>query len=100
MPDLNIAEINGGIEFEVIAKPKSRKEGIAGVHDGALRIAITAAPEKGRANDAIVKVLSELLHVPAKSISIVSGQTSRRKRIRIDGVEADALLAVAGENEK
>ena len=100
MPEIKIVDIGGGIEFEVIAKPKSRKEGIAGVHDGALRIAITAAPEKGRANDAIVKVLSELLNVPTKAITIVSGQTSRRKRIRIDGVEADALLAVAGGNEK
>jgi uncharacterized protein len=94
MTEIHIVEIKDGIEFEVIAKPKSRASGIVGVFDGALRIAITAAPEKGKANDAIIKVLSEQLHIPMREISITTGQTSRHKRVRIHGANAGALLAI------
>jgi uncharacterized protein len=94
MPELKIADIKDGIEFEVIAKPRSRASGVIGVFDGALRIAITAAPEKGKANDAIIKALSGLLHIPAKEITITTGQTSRRKRVRVIGAKAGTLLAI------
>jgi hypothetical protein len=100
MPKLNISETKGGVEFEVIAKPKARKDALAGTHDGAMRVAVSAAPEKGRANQAVIKLLARLLDVPASAISIVSGEISRRKRVRAEGVTVEAIIRLVEEARK
>jgi hypothetical protein len=94
MPELSVTEVEGGIEFEVIAKPKARKEGIDGVHDGALRVAVNAPPDKGKANEALIRVLARLMDVPISDVSIMSGHGSRRKRIRVTGASAKNLLSL------
>jgi len=58
-----------------------------------LRVSVTAAPDKGKANQAIVKLLSESLNVAKSSIELRSGATSREKRFLVRGIEQDALLA-------
>ena len=93
-------EVEGGVEFEVIAKPRASREGIMGVHDGALKVSVTAAAEKGGANAAIVKLLSRALHSPRSRITILRGRTSRRKRIRAEGVAPDQLSALTEEASK
>jgi uncharacterized protein len=99
MTKLVVSEIPGGVEIDVIAKPKARKVGIVGVHDGALRIAVTAAPEKGKANDAIAKVLADSLDLPVSAVSIIAGHGSRRKRVRITGVKVSSVLELGGIDE-
>jgi uncharacterized protein (TIGR00251 family) len=66
--------------------PKSSQEAIVGWHGGALKIKVCAAPENGRANEAVVDVLADALGVPQKSVTIESGETSRNKRVRIHGL--------------
>jgi len=88
---LVVEEKNHGVEFEVLAKPKSSRNKIMGVHDGALKIAVTAPPEKGKANAGVLKQLSGFLDVPASSITILRGDTGRRKRIRVEGLTAGAV---------
>lgn len=88
---LVVEEKNRGVEFEVLAKPKSSRNKILGVHDGALKIAVTAPPEKGRANAGVLKQLSEFLDIPVSSMSIVRGETGRRKRVRVDGLTERAI---------
>ena len=95
---LNCKEINGTIELDIIAKPKSSKNSIDGVHDGALKLSVTSPPDKGKANKAIVKLLSKELKIPQSSISIVSGETSRRKRVKIVGVTADEVKKLAAKD--
>jgi uncharacterized protein len=56
-----------------------------------LKMAITAPPIDGRANEACVKFLSELLDVPHSSIAIISGYSSRNKVIRLTGISADKV---------
>jgi len=94
---INITENSGSIEFEIIAKPKASKNAIGDVHDGALKISVTAPPDKGKANKAIIKLLSKELKIPQSSISIISGETSRRKKVRIEGVTSDDIRKIAGE---
>jgi len=93
---LKLTEQNGAVEFEVLAKPKASRNEVIGVHDGALKVAVTAPPEKGKANAAIVKLLADILEVPSSSIEIVSGETSRRKRVRIEGIDAADIAKLAG----
>lgn len=99
MNRLNLSEIPDGVRFDVLVKPKASRNAIIGVHNGALKIAITAAPEKGKANKAIVKLLSRLLKIPKNSIKIVSGETSSRKIIEIEGVSSGLIKKLVKEND-
>ncbi len=56
-----------------------------------LRVRLAAVPEKGKANQALIQLLSEILHIPKSHLSFVSGETSRLKRIRITGLTLDEV---------
>lgn len=94
---LNLTEIEDGVKFEVLVKPKSSRNAVIGFHDGALKIAVTAAPEKGKANKAVINLLSKILKLPKKSIVIESGETSPHKKISITGITSTELLWMLGE---
>jgi len=79
---LAIASVPGGVEFPVHVVPGSRRERVVGLHGDALRIAVAAPPEKGRSNDALVRILAAALGVRSSEVAIVSGLASRRKRVR------------------
>jgi len=64
-----------------------------GWHAGALKIKVRAAPENGRANDAVLDVLAQTLNVPRALIAMESGHASRNKRVRITGLSNEAVLA-------
>ena len=78
------------IDVRVI--PRAGRSGIAGLRDGALLVRLAAAPVDGAANQELIDVLAKALKVPKRSIEIVSGERSRAKRVRIAGVERDAVL--------
>lgn len=80
-----------GVVLPVRAHAAARRNQILGVRDGMLRVAVTAAPEKGKANKAIVALLSRELEVPKSSLELVSGQTSPRKRFLVVGGDVEAL---------
>lgn len=84
----------GLIEVRVI--PRAGRSGVAGLRDGALLVRLAAAPVDGAANAELVAVLADALDLPKRSIQIVSGDRSRSKRVRIDGMEADAVFAALG----
>ena len=62
-----------------------------------MRVLVTAAPEKGRANAALEKVLAGLLGIPGSHVSIVAGHKARRKRVRVDGVSLEAVRGLVEE---
>jgi uncharacterized protein (TIGR00251 family) len=72
--------------------PRAGRSAIAGVRDGVVLVKLAAAPVDGAANAALVALLSDLLHLPKRSIRIASGDRSRTKVIEIDGVTADDAL--------
>jgi uncharacterized protein (TIGR00251 family) len=91
----------GGVLLGVQAHAGARRNGILGVRNGMLRVAVTAAPENGKANDAIVKVLSEALGLPKSSIELVSGATAAKKQFLLAGQNADAIRAtLAGLSDR
>jgi hypothetical protein len=82
---------SGIVRLTVHAQPGARRNAIVGVHGDALKIAIAAQPVDGKANDAIVAFLAESFDVPRRAVSVVSGQTARRKTFAIEGLSlADA----------
>lgn len=80
-----------GATFAVRVQPRSRKNAIAGEIGNALKIALTAPPVEGRANQACIEFLAKFLKVPRSSVTIAAGETSRNKVIHIAGISADEL---------
>ena len=77
----SITEKPEGLVFKVFVQPKASKNMIAGLYDDALKIKLTAAPVEGAANKMCLKYLAKCLKVPPGSLEIISGHTSRTKRI-------------------
>lgn len=96
MSELAIEHRDGRVTFAIRVSPRASKNAVGGVHDGALKIAVTAPPVDGEANEAIVKLLSKRLGVAKRAITIVSGATGRDKRVAVEGIEPDAIRALAG----
>jgi hypothetical protein len=87
---------SGNVLVSVHVQPGARRAGVAGRHGAALKLRVTARPVDGKANAAVVALLADLLALPRASITLVSGATSRQKRLRITagaGTDAAALAA-------
>lgn len=80
-----------GTIIPVRAQPGARKNAILGPHDGALRVAVSAAPERGKANEAIQKVLAEALGCKVSQVTLVQGRTARAKKFLVRGVAIEQL---------
>ena len=88
---VNLEDDPRGVILPVRAAAGARQNAILGVRQGMLRVAVTAAPEKGKANRAIVELLSEALGVPKSAIELLSGETSPQKRFLVAGAKADEI---------
>jgi len=77
-----------GATFSIKVHPRARKNAIAGEIGDALKVSLTAPPVEGRANEACIRFIAELLQVPRSSVTIAAGDTSRNKVIRVDGLTA------------
>ncbi|MGC2194383.1 MAG: DUF167 domain-containing protein [Terriglobales bacterium] len=86
-----IRESAGGVTFAVKVHPRAKKNAIAGELGDALKLALTAPPVEGKANEACIEFFSNLLEVPRSSVTIAAGQTSRNKVIRVAGLSAAKL---------
>ena len=85
---VSIQDTPAGATFAVKIHPRARKNAITGELGDALKLSLTAPPVEGRANEACIEFLANLLKVPRSSVTIASGQSSRRKVIRVSGVLA------------
>ncbi len=75
----------------VRVKPSAKRAGLIGWHGEALKLAVRAAPERGRANEEVLSVLAAALGVPVATLAIETGTTSQDKRVRVQGLTAAAL---------
>jgi uncharacterized protein (TIGR00251 family) len=73
--------------------PAARQEDIVGWHGGSLRVKVRARPEKGRANQAVLRLLARRLGVAPVNVSIVRGAASRDKLVEVDGLSEEELRA-------
>jgi uncharacterized protein len=91
---LQIKESAAGVTFAVRIHPRAKRDAVTGEHGDALKIALTAPPVEGRANEALIAFLSALLKVPRASVSIAAGQSSRNKVVRVAGISAAAARQI------
>ncbi len=83
------------MELDIRVQPRASRNAIeidADRPDVKIIVRVTAAPESGKANDAVVALLAKRLGVPKRSIQIVRGHKSREKRISIDGISSKESL--------
>jgi uncharacterized protein len=85
---ISIHDTPGGATFAIKIHPRARKNAMTGKPGDALKLSLTAPPVEGRANEACIEFLANLLKVPRSSVTIASGLSSRRKVIRVSGVSA------------
>ena len=88
---ISIHDTPAGATFAVKIHPRARKDAITGELEDALKLSLKAPPVEGRANEACIEFLANLLKVPRSSVTIASGQSSARKVIRVRGVSADEV---------
>lgn len=86
-----------GVILPVLAHPSAKRNAILGERGGALRVAVTAPADKGKANAAIQAVLAEGLDCKAARVTLVSGATSRQKRFLIEAMTVDELRQRLGD---
>ncbi len=78
-------ESNGAVTFAVKVIPRASKNQIVGIEGDAIKIRLNAPPVEGKANDALMEFLADVLQVARAQIGIVTGQTARRKIVRVQG---------------
>ena len=81
------------VRIGVYVQPRAARTEAAGMHDGCWKIRIAAPPVDGAANDALVEFLAERLGIAKSRVRVVSGASSRRKIVEIDGVGAETIAA-------
>ncbi len=101
MANLTIQELDGGAVFTVKVVPgSSGPTRICELLDGMLKIKVSAPPEKGKANQCLVRFVAQMLDVKRNAVSIVAGKRSPVKRVQVSGISAGALLEKLNLNEQ
>ena len=92
-----IREVNGGVELDVVVVPRASRSRIVGLHGDRIKLQLAAPPVDGAANAELVTLLAQLLGASPRSITIVRGETSKRKTVRIADTDATTIRAALGE---
>jgi hypothetical protein len=91
MANLTIQETDDGVVFAARIVPGSSRTAVCGLFDGMLKIKVSAAPEKGKANQCLLEFLAKQLGVKKNAVHLVSGQTNRVKRLQVSGISSAML---------
>jgi uncharacterized protein (TIGR00251 family) len=96
MSDLRLTEKDGAVTVDIQVKPRSSREAVGPVQADRLLVAVNAPPVDGKANEAVVRVLAETFGVARSAVSIVRGETGKKKTVRMVGVSAAAVVKLTG----
>lgn len=86
---------DGRLTLTLHIQPGAKKTEFAGLHGDALKIRLAAPPVDGKANEALLKFLAEVLHLPKSAVTLKSGQTSRRKVLEVVGATPEGIARLA-----
>lgn len=92
---LEVSARRSSIVFSVRVTPRASRDAIGGEFQGALKIRLTAPPVDNLANEAVCRLLAKRLNLPASAVRILSGFTSRTKRVEVTGVAPHQIQSLA-----
>ncbi len=85
---LDLVDVAGGCRLRVRVKPSARQDMLIGPHAGRLKMTVVAPPDRGKANEAVARVLAGTLNLATARVRVVSGFTSQDKTVLIEGCSA------------
>ena len=77
--------------LDLKVSPKASRNALTGWLGGSLKVAVTAAPERGKANEAVEELLAQALKLPRSAVVVVAGHSARAKRVEVAGLSAEEL---------
>jgi uncharacterized protein len=83
--------VEGPTKLTLRVSPGATRAGVVGRHGAAWKVRVAEPPEGGRANDAVVRLLAETLHVPRRDVEIVSGHGAKEKIVALAGIDRDEI---------
>lgn len=86
-------DVPDGCTVAVRIHPGARRNCVTGIHADAVKIALTAPPVEGKANEALIEFFADTLRLPRSRVAIIAGPASRSKKLRITGKSAAELIA-------
>ncbi|MGB9177658.1 MAG: DUF167 domain-containing protein [Pyrinomonadaceae bacterium] len=93
---IQFTEREGALLFNVRVVPGASRSEVVGEHDGAVRVRVAAPPVEGAANEELIRTLARAFDVPARDVEILSGHSSKTKRVRVEGATSFVLEKLAG----
>ena len=100
MSPVDIQKKDGSVVLGVKVIPGGSRTALAGEYDGMIRVKLSAAPEKGKANQCLIEFMAKVLGIKKNSINIISGATKPVKKIQISGVtEKEVRDGLGGHSE-
>ena len=84
---------DGTVVLSVVVQPGSRRPGVVGHHGDAVKLRVAAPAEAGRANRAVCDLVASLLDIRPAHVTVISGATSRQKRLAIRSVPSASVEA-------
>jgi uncharacterized protein (TIGR00251 family) len=84
------------VRLQVYIQPRASRTELAGMHDGVVKIRVAAAPIENAANLALIDFVAQYLGIAKRDVRVISGHTSRRKVLDIEGVSATVIAARLG----
>jgi len=88
---LQLEPHSDGVILPVRAHAGARRNALKGIHAGALQVMVTQAPEKGKANKAILELLAETLGLRKNQLELLAGETSSQKKFLVREITAEEL---------
>ena len=92
--EIALVAVTGGVRLAIFAKPRAKATEIRGVRDGAVEIALAAAPVDGAANEELIRFLAEVMGVPKRDVVLLAGEGGKQKRVEVRGVSIDEARAM------
>ena len=88
---IEVNRTKDGVEMGVQVSPGASRSRVMGEHAGRLKVSVSAAPERGKANEAVVELVAKSLGVKRGQVSVVGGLTSKQKTVRVKGLTPEEL---------
>lgn len=92
---LEVTARGSSVVFSVRVNPRASRDAIGGEYQGALKVRLTSPPVDNRANESLCRLLAGRLNLPLSAVRIVSGFTSRTKRVEVTGVAPGQIQSLA-----
>jgi len=91
-----ITAVSGGVRIRIHVQPRASTTEVSGLHGGAIKIRLQAAPVDGGANEALIRFLADRLDVARGAVTLESGHTGRAKLVRVEGVTVEVAARRLG----